>query len=65
MGLEDPLEKGQAIYSSILGLPLWLNWYRIYLQCGRPGFDPWLGRFPVEGKATHSNILVWRIPWTV
>ena len=23
---EDPLEKGQATYSSILGLPLWLSW---------------------------------------
>ena len=23
---EDPLEKGQAIHSTILGLPLWLSW---------------------------------------
>ena len=24
------------------------------------------GEYPLEkGKATHSNILVWRIPWTV
>ena len=23
---EDPLEKGQATYSSVLGLPLWLSW---------------------------------------
>ena len=23
---EDPLEKGQATHSSILGLPLWLGW---------------------------------------
>ena len=23
---EDPLEKGYAIHSSILGLPLWLSW---------------------------------------
>ena len=23
---EDSLEKGQATYSSILGLPLWLSW---------------------------------------
>ena len=21
--------------------------------------------FPGEGKATHSSILAWRIPWTV
>ena len=25
---------------------------------------PGLGRSPGEGKATHSNILAWRIPWT-
>ena len=23
---DDPLEKGKATYSSILGLPLWLSW---------------------------------------
>ena len=26
LGQEDPLEKGQATHSRILGLPLWLNW---------------------------------------
>ena len=26
LGWEDPLEKGQATHSSILGLPLWLSW---------------------------------------
>ena len=26
LGLEDLLEKGQATYFSILGLPLWLSW---------------------------------------
>ena len=25
-GREDPLEKGKATHSSILGLPLWLSW---------------------------------------
>ena len=46
LGWEDPLEKGQAPHSSILGLPWWLNWWRIRLQCGRPGFDPWVGKIP-------------------
>ena len=23
---------------------LWLSWWRICLQCGRPGFDPWVGK---------------------
>ena len=26
LGQEDPLEKGSATHSSILGLPLWLSW---------------------------------------
>ena len=26
LGQEDPLEKGQATHSSMLGLPLWLTW---------------------------------------
>ena len=26
LGVEDPLEKGQATHSSIVGLPWWLSW---------------------------------------
>ena len=46
LGQEEPLEQGEATHSSILGLPLWLSWWRISLQCGRPGFDPWVGKIP-------------------
>ena len=28
------------------GLPWWLSWLRLYLQCGRPGFYPWVGKIP-------------------
>ena len=28
------------------GLPWWLSWWRIHLQCRRPGFDPWVGKTP-------------------
>ena len=42
------------------------HWSRICLQHGRPGFDPWVGKNPLEkGKATPSSILAWRVPWTV
>ena len=27
-------------------IPLWLSWERIHLQCGRPGFDVWVGKIP-------------------
>ena len=40
---------------------------RIYLQCRRDRrhmFDPWVGKISLEEEmATHSRILVWRIPW--
>ena len=29
-----------------LGLLCWLSWWRIYLQCRRPWFDPWVSEFP-------------------
>ena len=47
------------------GLPWWLRWQRICLQCRRPGFNPWVGKIPLEqGLATHSSILAWRNPGT-
>ena len=32
------------------GLPWWLSWQRICLQCRRPGFDPWVGKIPWRRK---------------
>ena len=50
----------------LLGVRKWLSLWRIHLQWRRPGFDPWVGKFPLEkGKATQSNILTWSIPWTI
>ena len=66
LGWDDLLEKGEAIDPSILGLPLWLSRQRICPLCRRHGFDPWVGKIPLEkGKATHSSILAWRLysPW--
>ena len=46
----------EAVSSSLLhiwcasllfqGSPVWLRQLRICLQCGRPGFDPWVGKIP-------------------
>ena len=31
----------------------------------RNGFDPWVGKIPLEKEmATYSSILAWIIPWT-
>ena len=38
-------------------LPWWLRRWRVRLQCGRSGFDPWVGKIPLEkGMVTHSSI---------
>jgi len=29
-----------------VGLPWWLRWERICLQCGRQEFDPWFRKMP-------------------
>ena len=37
----------------------------VCLQCGRPKFDLWVGKIPLEKEmATHSSTLAWKIPWT-
>ena len=40
----------KGINSSVLpllyGLPWWLRLLRTHLQCGKPGFDPWVGKIP-------------------
>ena len=36
----------------------------VFLGNSGPKFNPWVGKIPEEGMATHSNILAWRIPWT-
>ena len=30
----------------LIYFPLWPSWWRICLQCRRPGFDPWVGNVP-------------------
>ena len=65
LGWEDPLEKGWTTHSNILGLPLWLSWQRICLQC-RSRVRSLDRQDPLEkGKDTHSSILAWRILCTV
>ena len=62
LGQEDPLEKGLAIHSNILWLPLWFIWKRIYLKCRRPGFYPWVGKIAWRRERLPTSILAWRIP---
>ena len=57
--------KGMVSFSQIpLLLPWWLGRWKICPQCGRPSFNPWVGKIPWRRVATYSSILAWRIPWT-
>ena len=38
------------------GLPLWLSWSRIHLQCGRPGFESWIGKIPWRREQLHTPL---------
>ena len=65
LGWEDPLAG--------IGYPLQYSWASLVAQLGKNPPVMWetgvqsLGwEDPLEkGKATHSSILAWRIPWTV
>ena len=51
LGQEDPLEKGYRLPTLVfLDLPCGSAGKEIHLQCGRLGFDPWVGKSPREGK---------------
>ena len=52
----------------------WLRWLSICLQCGRPRFDPWVGKIPwrmkwqstpvlLPGKSHWQRSLVGYSPW--
>ena len=51
LGWEDPLEKGTATHSSILGLPWWSAGKESTCNVGDLGLIPGLGRSPREGNS--------------
>ena len=50
--------------NTLLWLPRWLSGKELICQCRRHGFNPWVGKIPLEkAMAPHTSILAWRIPW--
>ena len=65
LGREDPLEKGQATHSSILGLPLGSAGKESACNAGDLGSIPGLGRFPGGGHGKLTpEFLPAESPWT-
>ena len=44
------------------GLPWWLRWYGICLQCGRPEFDSWIGKVLWRKEWQHTPVFLWGEP---
>ena len=40
----------------LLRLPSRLSWSRICLQCGRPGFSPWVGKIPWRKERLPTSV---------
>ena len=54
-----------SICTSIFGFPGGSVGKESACIVGDPGSIPWVWEVPLEkGRATHSSILAWRIPWT-
>ena len=43
---DSPISLVQQTFTDDLVHPWWLSWQGIRLQCGRPGFDLWVGKIP-------------------
>ena len=68
-GLGRSAEEGISSPLQYSGLLLWLSWWRICLQCGRSGFDPWVGVIPWRRERLPTPVL-WPgefhgIPWNL
>ena len=62
----EPPGKNKILhFKELCKLPWWLRRQRIYLQCRRSGFYPWVRKIPRKREwLPNSSILAWRIPWT-
>ena len=45
-------------FHTVHGLPWWLRWLSICLQCRRPGFDSWVGKIPCRRKWQFTPVLL-------
>ena len=57
-------EQQEFIAQELQGFPAGSDIKESVCNAGDLGSIPGLGRSSVEGMATHSSILVWRITWT-
>ena len=62
--LNHPCKVVGSFYPSVFHI--WYKWWRIHLQCQRPGFDPWVGKIPWRGTWQPTPVfLPGESSWTV
>ena len=44
--------------TKLMSHPWWLRWQRIYLQCRRPRFNPWVGKIPQREKWQPTEVFL-------
>ena len=60
-----PIWLHLTFITSLKELPWWLRWWRIHLQCGRPEFDPCIGKIPWRRAWQPTPVfLLGESPWT-
>ena len=61
--VSDSLTHNHTHTYSFTLIPCSSDGQRIFLQCRRPRFDPWVGKILSRSK-WQPTTLAWRIPWT-
>ena len=50
LGLKREVDWGLGVRQFSMGIPRWLSNKESTCQCGRAGFDPWVGKIPGGGN---------------
>ena len=53
-----PTHLFPSLHLQYLRLPWWLRQQSICLQCGRPGFNPWVGKIPWRRKWQSTPVFL-------
>ena len=57
-------KRMQTLKARLGGLPWWLRWWRICLQCRRPRFDLWVRKIPWRRNGIPLQYSCLSFPWT-
>ena len=52
------LNRSFGLHFIFFSSPWWLRWWRVCLQCGRPGFDPWVGKIPWRREWQPTSVFL-------